>query len=165
MQQDFAREVLGRLPLAEAVLSVGRWVTDALFLDARFARQRGAGYEKVLSFGGVVQRSADALLEHRGSGRKSFTRAREKGQLEASVQAVYQKLGRVPLGLSEAGLAESPERVRPVYPAAATVPVPPSVQEFAVMGVEGKASKQVAKRLKPLQGRKGGILGGKARVV
>jgi len=165
MQQDFAREVLGRLPLAEAVLTLWRWVVDPLFLLSLFARHRGAGYEKVLSFGGVVQLIAAALLEHRGSGRKSFARARENGQLEASVQAVYQKLGRVPLGLSEAWLAESTERVRPVYPAAATVPVPPSVQEFAVMVVDGKAIKKVAKRLKPLQGRKGGILGGKALVA
>jgi len=165
MQQDFAREVLGRLPLAEAVLTLWRWVVDPLFLLALFARHRGAGYEKVLSFGSLVQLIADALLEHRGSGRQSFTRARETGQLAASVQAVYQKLGRVPLGLSEAWLAESTERVRPVYPPAATVPLPPSVQEFAVVVLDGKAIKRVAKRLKPLRGRKGGVLGGKALVA
>jgi len=165
MQQDFAREVLGRLPLAEAVLSLWRWVVDPLFLLSLFARHRGAGYERVISFGGLVQLIADALIEYRGSGRKSFARARENGQLEASVQAVYQKLGRVPLGLSEAWLAESTERVRPVYPTAARVPVPPSVQEFAVLIVDGKAIKKVAKRLKPLQGRQGGILGGKALVA
>jgi hypothetical protein len=85
--------------------------------------------------------------------------------LEASVQAVYQKLGRVPLGLSEAWLAESTERVRPVYPPAATVPLPPSVQEFAVVVLDGKAIKRVAKRLKPLRGRKGGVLGGQALVA
>jgi hypothetical protein len=116
MQQDFARAVLGRLPLAEAVLTLWRWVVDPLFLLSLFARHRGAGYEKVLSFATLVQLMADALLEHRGSGRKSFARAREQGQLDASVQAVYQKLGRVRLGLSEAWLAESTARVRPVYP-------------------------------------------------
>ena len=85
--------------------------------------------------------------------------------MAASVQAVYQKLGRVPLGLSEAWLAESMDRVRPVYPLAATVPVPPAVQEFAVVVLDGKAIKRVAKRLKPLRGRKGGVLGGKALVA
>jgi len=79
MQQDFAQEVLGRLPLAEAVLTLWRWVVDPLFLLARFARHRGAGYEKVLSFGALVQLIAAALLEHRGSGRKSLARARETG--------------------------------------------------------------------------------------
>jgi hypothetical protein len=165
MQQEFAREVLTRLPLAEAVLTLWRWVADEFFLHTLFAGHRGAGYEKVLSFGSLVQLIADALLEHRGSGRKSFVRAQERGELAASVQAVYQKLGRVPLGLSEAWLAESTERVRPVYPLAATVPVPPSVREFAVLVVDGKVIKRVAKRLKPLRGRKGGVLGGKALVA
>jgi hypothetical protein len=146
-------------------LTVWRGVGDPLFLFSLFARQRGAAYEKVLSFATVGQLMADALLEHRGSGRQSFTRAQENGQVEGSVQAVYQKLGRVPLGVSEAWLAESTVRVRPVYPAAARVPVPSSLQEFAVMVVDGKASKRVAKRLKPLQGRKGGVLGGKALVA
>jgi hypothetical protein len=165
MQPDFAREVLTRLPLAEAVLTLWRWVVDPLCLLALFARHRGAAYEKVLSFASLVQLIADALLEHRGSGRKSFTRARKTGQLAASVQAVYQKLSRVPLGLSEAWLAESTERVRAVYPAAARVPVPSAVQEFTVVVVDGTAIKRVAKRLKPLQGRKGGVLGGKALVA
>lgn len=165
MPQDFAREVLARLPLAEAVLTVWRWVVDPLFLLALFARHRGTAYEKVLSFGSLVQLIADALLEHRGSGRKSFTRAQEQGQLAASVPAVYQKLGRVPLGLSEAWLAESTARVRPVYPRVARVSVPPSVQAYTVLLVDGKAIKRVAKRLKPLQGRKGGVLGGKALVA
>jgi Transposase DDE domain len=165
MQQDFAREVLGRLPLAEAVLSLWRWVVEPLFLLSLFARHRGAGYERVISFGVLVQLIADALLEHRGSGRKSFARAQENGQLEASVQAVYQKLGRVPLALSEAWLAESTERVRPVYPQRATMAVLPSLETFQVLIVDGKAIKRVAKRLKPLRGRKGGVLGGKALVA
>lgn len=165
MQADFAQEVLGRLPLAEAVLTLWRWVVDPLFLLSLFARQRGTGYEKVISFGVLVQLIADALLEHRGSGRKSFQRGREQGLLTASPQAVYQKLGRVPLGLSEAWLAESTERVRPGYPAAARLLPPPSVQGLQVIVVDGKAIKRVAKRLKPLQGRQGGILGGKALVA
>jgi hypothetical protein len=165
MQADFAREVLGRLPLAAAVLTLWRWVADPLFLLSVFARHRGAGYEKVLSFGVLVQLIADALLEHQGSGRKSFLRAQERGELETSVQAVYQKLGRVPLGLSEAWLAESTERVRPVYPAPAALVLPPCVQALRVIVVDGKAIKRVAKRLKPLQGRQGGVLGGKALVA
>src|ERR1700757_197492 len=107
MEAEFAREVLSRLPLAEAVLSLWRWVADPLFLLSVFARHRGRGYEKDLSFGVVVQLIADALLEQQGSGKKSFARGQEQGLLTASVQAVYQKLGRLPLGLSEAWLAES----------------------------------------------------------
>lgn len=165
MEAEFARAVLSRLPLAEAVLSVWRWVADPLFLFSVFARHCGVGYEKEISFGVLVQLIADALLEHQGSGRKSFERGREQGRLTASIQAVYQKLGRVPLGLSEAWLAESTARVRPGYPVAVGLPLPPALQGLEVIVVDGKAIKRVAKRLKPLQGRKGGVLGGKALVA
>jgi hypothetical protein len=165
MTAEFAREVLTRLPLAEAVLSLWRWVVDPLFLLSVFARHCGVGYEKEISFSVLVQLIADALLEHHGSGRKSFARGREQGLLTASVQAVYQKLGRVPLGLSEAWLAESTARVRSVYPSAAGMPLSPALQGLEVIVVDGKAIKRVAKRLKPLQGRKGGVVGGKALVA
>lgn len=165
MEAEFAYEVLSRLPLAEAVLSLWRWVADPLFLVSVFARHRGQGYEKEISFGVVVQLIADALLEHQGSGKKSFARGQEQGLLTASVQAVYQKLGRIPLGLSEAWLAESTARLRPVYPEAAYLPMAPALRDLAVIIVDGKAIKRVAKRLKPLRGRKGGVLGGKALVA
>jgi hypothetical protein len=165
MAAEFAREVLIRLPLAEAVLSLWRWVADPLFLLSVFARHSERGYEKEIRFGVLVQLIADALLEHQGSGRRSFERGREQGLLTASVQAVYQKLGRVPLGLSEAWCAESTARMRPVYPVAAGVAVPLTLAGLEVIIVDGKAIKRVAKRLKPLQGRKGGVLGGKALVA
>jgi hypothetical protein len=165
MEAEFAREILSRLPLAEAVLSLWRWVADPLFLLSVFARHRGQGYEKEISFGVVVQLIADALLEHQGSGKKSFVRGREQGLLTASVQAVYQKLGRMPLGLSEAWLAESTARLRPIYPEAASLPVALALRDLEILIVDGKAIKRVAKRLKPVRGRKGGVLGGKALVA
>ena len=165
MEAEFAREVLSRVPLAEAVLRLWRWVAAPLFLLSVFARHRGLGYEKEICFEVLVQLIADALLEHQGSGRKSFERGREQGLLTASVQAVYQKLGRLPLGLSEAWLAESTARRRPGYPAAARLPLTPAFRDLAIIVVDGKALKRVAKRLKPLRGRKGGVLGGKALVA
>lgn len=165
MEAEFAREVLSRLPLAEAVLSLWRWVADPLFLLSVFARHSGAGYEKEIRFEILVQLIADALLEHQGSGRKSFERGREQGLLTASVQAVYQKLGRLPLGLSEGWLAESTARLRPIYPSPARLALAPALAGLEVIIVDGKAMKRVAKRLKPLQGRKGGVLGGKALVA
>lgn len=165
MEAEFAREILSRLPLAEAVLSLWRWVADPLFLLSVFARHRGQGYEKEISFEVLVQLIADALLEHQGSGKKSFERGREQGLLTASVQAVYQKLGRLPLGLSEAWLAEGTARLRPIYPEAAYLPIAPALRNLEVIIVDGKAIKRVAKRLKPLRGRKGGVLGGKALVA
>jgi hypothetical protein len=61
MTAEFAREVLTRLPLAEAVLSLWRWGADPLFLLSVFARHREAGYEKAMSFGVVGQLSAEAV--------------------------------------------------------------------------------------------------------
>jgi Transposase DDE domain len=165
MEAEFAREILRHLPLAEAVLSLWRWVADPLFLLSGFTRHRGLGYEKEISFGVVVQLIADALLEHQGRGRKSFERGREQGVLTARVQAVSQKLSRVPLGVSEAWLAESTARLRPVYPAAARLSVSPALRGLEVIIVDGKAIKRVAKRLKPLRGRNGGVFGGKAWVA
>jgi hypothetical protein len=88
MDTELAREIVSRLPLAEAVLSLWRWGADPLFLLSVFVRHRGLGYEKAISFEVLVQLLADALLEHQGSGKKSFARGREQGLLTASVQAV-----------------------------------------------------------------------------
>ncbi|NOT56574.1 MAG: hypothetical protein HOP18_18400, partial [Deltaproteobacteria bacterium] len=165
MDTELAREIVSRLPLAEAVLSLWRWVADPRFLLSVFARHRGPGYEKAISFEVLVQLIADALLEHQGSGKKSFVRGREQGLLTASIQAVYQKLGRIPLDLSDAWLAESSARLRPIYPEAACLPLAPALRDLEVIIVDGKAIKRVAKRLKPLRGRKGGVLGGKALVA
>ena len=140
-------------------------MADPLFLLSVFARHSGLGYEKEISFGVLVQWIADALLEPQGSGRKSCERGREQGLLTASVQAVYQKLGRLPLGLSEAWLAESTARIRPIYPGAAQLSLSPALAGLEVIVVDGKTMKRVAKRLKPLRGRKGGVLGGKALVA
>ena len=152
MEAEFAREVLSRLLLAEAVLSLWRWVADPVFLLSVFTQHRGQGYEKEIRFEVLVELIADALLEHQGSGKKSFARAREEGLLTARVQAVYQKLGRMPLGLSEAWLAESTARLRPVYPEAAQLPVAPALRDLEVIIVDGKAIKRVAKRLQPWRG-------------
>jgi hypothetical protein len=165
MEAEFAREILSRLPLADAVLSLWRWVAEPVFLLSVFTRHRGLGYEKEMSFGVLVQLIAAALLEPQGRGRKSFERGREQGLLTTSVQAVYQKLSRVPVGLREAWRAESTARRRPVYPEAARLPVSPALQDLEVIIVEGKAIKRVAKRLKPVRGRNGGVLGGKALVA
>ena len=69
------------------------------------------------------------------------------------------------MGLREAWLAESTARLRPLYPEAARLPVAPALRDLAVIIVDGKAIKRVAKRPKPLRGRNGGVLGGKALVA
>src|SRR5437868_14015267 len=64
--------VLGKLPLAEAVLALGSYVLGPAEMDRIFDAYRGRSFEKVLDFHTFVQLIADALLQHGGSGRQSF---------------------------------------------------------------------------------------------
>jgi hypothetical protein len=159
------REVLARLPLAEAVLLVWSHLADETFLTDLFEAHRGRCYQRVLTFPVLVSLIAEALLEHGGSGRQSFERAAEDGQLLASIQAAYGKLSRLPIPLSEALLAHGTGRLRALFPEGAASPVPRSLRDFSVVVLDGKAIKRVAKRLKPLRGVTGGVLGGKALVA
>jgi hypothetical protein len=161
----FDREACRRLPLAEACLRLLAFVTDADFLQGVFDRHHGRSYQRDISFPLFVHLIADALLEHHGSGRQSFTRAREDGELGASVQAAYGKLARLPIGLSQGFLAESTRRLLGVFPAPAAQPPPPSLAGLAVCALDGKKLKYVAHRLKPLRRLKGQVLGGKLVVA
>jgi hypothetical protein len=164
---DFAPEVLARLPLAEAVLLLWHWHCDPQTLDALFEEHRGACYTRDLSFATLAALIGDALLEHDGSGRQSFQRGRDHGTLSVSDQAAYQKLGRLPLAVSEAFLSASTQGLLELCPPAqqADAPSPDSLSALAVIVLDGKAIKGVPKRLRPLRGQSGGVLGGKALVA
>jgi hypothetical protein len=154
-----------RVPLAEAVLTLWRFVADDERLETLFEEHRGRCYTKILQFQTMVRLMHDALVAYRGSGRASFDRAAEAGELPVSVRAAFGKLRRLPLKLSEAFLAEGSSRLREVVPVTAMRDVPPSLREFRVVILDGKAIKGVVKRLKPLRGRSGGVLGGRALVA
>jgi hypothetical protein len=160
-----ARPVLERLPLAESVLLAWSWIAEASFLQSIFEQFRGRSYEKLISFPLIVQLMADALLERGGSANKSFELAIHEDQLAATVQAAYGKLRRLPISLSMAFLAGCTDRLRALFPTAATTPPPKSLAGLAVVVYDGKAIKRVAKRLKKLRGMPGGLLGGRALVA
>jgi Transposase DDE domain len=165
MVLEFQHEVLHRLPLAEAVMDLWHWLVDCEFLSGVFEEHRGASYERRIAFPVMVHLIADALLQDGGSGRKSFQRHRENGELPASIQAAYQKLSRIPLAVTEAFLREATQRLLQVVPAPAGENLPASLRVFVPIIIDGKAIKRVPKRLKPLRGCKGGVLGGKALVA
>ncbi len=146
------RDLMARMPLAEAVLTLWRWVADAALLD---------------SFSFLVYHIRDALLEFNGSGRRTMEKAEERGQLETSFRAVYGKLQRLPIAISTALLAECTARLRVLYPEAdkARTPLPENLAGYRIEIIDGKAIKRVAKRLKPLWGLPGGVLGGRALVA
>jgi hypothetical protein len=163
--QAFEYEVCQRLPLADAVLRLLNYISADDFLDGVFQRHHGRSYEDILSFPLFTHLIADSLLAcHQASAHQSFLKARAQGILPTCVEALYGKLRRVPLTLSEGFLAEATERLRQVFPDAGTA-LPASLQELDVYVFDGKKLKYVAKRLKPLRLLRGHLLGGKLLVV
>ena len=169
MHQDFDREVLSRLPLAEATLVLWQFVCDDDSLHKLYDRHRGRTYQKKITFPLLAQLVRDALLQPSGSGHKSFCQAQQDGILPAVLSSTYDKLGHLPFAVSEAFLAEGADRLRHVFPetqvAAVDDPIPPSLREFEVTVLDGKVVKGVPRRLQPTRQRKGGLLGGKGLVA
>jgi Transposase DDE domain len=167
VHQDFDREVLSRLPLAEAVLALWQFVCDDEHLDVLYDRHRGGTYEKKITFPLMVQLVRAALLEPDGSGHQSFRHAQLDGTLNAALSSVYDKLGHLPAAVSEAFLAAGADRLRQVLPDTPTRadPLPASLRGFEVLVLDGKVVKRVPRRLKPARQRKGGLLGGKGLVA
>ena len=157
--------MLARMPLAEAVLWLWRFITNEERMATLWEANRGRCYERVISFALIVQLTADALLQYGGSGRRSFEKSVERGELDASIQAAYRKLGRLPLPLSEAFVADGGALLRTMFPRQARRKLPRSLNRFQVVILDGKAIKNVAKRLLGLRGVAGGLLGGRTLVA
>lgn len=161
----FDDQLLCRLPLAESVLTVLKHVWDEDGLAELFARHRGTGCEVKVTFSLLVELVMDAIIEYRGSGRQSFRQAREDGRLRATDGAVYGKLRRMPVRLSEAFLRETTRRISDLLPVDNGVSnFPASLRNHRVLVVDGKKLKKLPKRLKPLREVSGKVLGGKVVV-
>jgi hypothetical protein len=159
-----SQEVLARMPLAEAVLLLWGQLTDEERLQSIWDQFRGRCYDQVISFPVMVQLIADALLQYEGSGRRSFEKGIENEQLQASVQAAYGKLRRLPIAVSQAFLASGSAALLEIFPTWAEWQLPKSLRSLRVQIVDGKAIKYVEKRLQPLRGVSGGLLGGRVLV-
>lgn len=157
-----ALEVLARLPLAEAFYSLWRFLADEQNLQPLFDMHRGPSHQQQLTFTELVQVIADALTRSQGSGRKAIRDALQAQQLSTQQRAVYGKLGRVPLPLAEALLADLTARLRPLFPPAPRhTEGPDSLADLSLVIVDGKKIKRVAKRLLETRGRPGKLFGGK----
>jgi hypothetical protein len=165
MDADVVGRIAAALPLAEAACQLLRLVCDEDRLNALFERHRGRCYEKIITFPQIVRMIGDALLHEGGSGYRVFSKARETGELEASMVAAYRKLGRLNIDLSMAFLGDSTDPLRDLFPKRARRQPPPSLRKFRTVILDGKAIKKVAKRLKPLRGTAGGLLGGRTLVA
>jgi hypothetical protein len=163
--EAFELEVCQRLPLADAVLRLLNYVSADDFLDGVFERHHGRSYEDVLSFPLFTHLIADTLLaRNHAAAHQSFLKAHAQGTLPTCVEALYGKLRRVPLPLSQGLLHEATDRLRQLFPDSSAA-LPASLQGLDVYVFDGKKLKFVAKRLKPLRLLRGHILGGKLLVV
>jgi hypothetical protein len=161
----FETSVLSRLPLVEASAVVLGHVLEPAFLDQLFEEHRQRAYTDVLQFSTLVRLIGDALTHYGGSARQSFEAAHEAGRLSVGSRAVYAKLGRLPIPLSEAFLAGVTARLRGLRPATPAVTLPASLDAYHVIVFDGKKLKRLSKRLKPLRGVSGQLLGGKLLVA
>src|ERR1700678_3243052 len=121
MDASFDAEVLRRLPLADAALSLYRWALDEGFLEGLWNRHRGKNYKGQISFPLMVSLIFGSLVKY-GSGRKAFAKAIDEKQLNTTPNAAYDKLRRLPLKLSEAFLAQTSDRLQEVCPPPALSP-------------------------------------------
>jgi Transposase DDE domain len=159
---SFPLDVLARLPLAEAFYSLWHYLTTDDILQPLYEHHRGCCYEQRLSFGELVGVVADALTRHHGSGRQAIQDALDQQQLSTQQRAVYGKLSRVPLPLSEAVLSTLTAQLRLVLPPAVVhTTLPASLAGLTVVVLDGKKIKRVAKRLLEVRGRPGKVFGGK----
>ena len=85
--------------------------------------------------------------------------------MPVSISSSYDKLGHLPLPVSEALLEEGTRRMDAVLPEVPAVdPLPDCWADHDVYGADGKAIKHVKRLLKPLRGLQAGILGARASV-
>jgi hypothetical protein len=161
----FSAAVLEKLPLADAVWRLLHFTMADAWLDDLWERTRGRCYERDLKFSTLAHLIADALLEHGGSGHQAFERAREVERIPVSNGSAYEKLGNLPLPVSEALLEEGSRRMHAVLPEVAAVdPLPGCWAGYDLFASDGKAIKHVKRLLKPLRGLQAGILGARASV-
>jgi Transposase DDE domain len=161
----FSAAVLEKLPLADSVWRLLHFAMDDPWLEDLWTRHRGRCYQRDLKFSTLAHLIADALLEHGGSGLQAFERAQEAAILPVSIASAYDKLGNLPVPVSETLLAEGTPRMNAVLPVIPALdPLPDCWADFEVFGADGKAIKHVKRLLKPLRGLQAGILGARASV-
>jgi len=162
----FTSQVLNKVPLAQAALQVLSFALDETFLEEVYEKNRGATYTKLIGFPLITRLVCDALFQDK-SGRRVFEKAQEEETLPASVEAAYKKLSRLPVAVSTAFLEGASGRIRELFPCGCEeTSLPASLAGFTGIVIDGKATKQIPHRLKPLRSPKvGGLVGGRGLVA
>jgi Transposase DDE domain len=155
--------IVQRLPLAQAVLGLFQYVLAPTFLEDLFQRCRGRAYHKELSFTALVH-LVGAAITHHSSVHQALQKRRRDQHLPVSDRAFYGKLGRVPLSLSLGLLDEGTQRLQSLLAATVNHAVPACFDALQVLLVDGKKSKNVAKRLAACRNQPGRVFGAKLLV-
>jgi Transposase DDE domain len=164
----FSAKVLSKLPLADAAWRILHFTLADSWLADLWNRERGRCYEKVLEFSTLARLITEALTQHGGSGRQAFERGQESDTLPVAISSAFDKLGNLPLPLSQKLLEEGTQRLGEILPQKSAVEpflLPACWDGHEVFGADGKAIKHVKRLLKPLRGLQAGILGARASVV
>lgn len=164
----FDVQVLSRLPLATAVLSLLRWVTQAEPLENIYeGADRGRCHTRVLKFSVLVGIIWECLLQAEGSARAGLLKVEDEQRLPVSLKAFYSKLGKMPLSVTMDFFRDSAARLRAALPTHNSK-LPQSLAEFSVQLIDGKVVKHVHRRLLELRHNRvtaSKLLGGRALVA
>lgn len=79
--EAFVREVMGRLPLASAVLELFDFAFEPRLLESLYEENRGRCYTSELTFGKFLSLLRDCLLVHGGSGHRGVAAAEAAGEM------------------------------------------------------------------------------------
>ena len=162
----FTLQVLNKVPLAQATLQALSFALDDAFLEEMYEKNRGSTYTKLIGFPLITRLVCDALFQDK-SGRRVFEKAHEEEILPASVEAAYKKLSRLPVAVSTAFLEGASGRLRELFPQGCEeTSLPASLAQYTGIVIDGKVTKKIPHRLKPLRSAKvGGLVGGRGLVA
>ena len=159
-------QALGQVPLAEALWLLWKDVLPDEAINQHFDRHRGQCYTLEFSFSDIVHLVCDALCQHQGRAQPTLTRHAGSARCPASEQAFYGKLRRTPFAVSDEFVPWGAERLRAWLPSNTRAAViPESLSGLRVLVFDARTAKNAAKRLKPLRGKPGAALGGRALAV
>lgn len=150
MDSSFDRTVLTRLPLAEAVLTLMRWMLDHTLLNSTYDDHRGRCHTRVLTFPAFVQLLFDCLTHPWVSARAALVKARDEKRLPVSLKAFYNKLKNTPVAVSLGLFRQAAARLHAVTPDYRPG-CPASLQPLTTLLMDGKVVKHVCRRLKALR--------------
>ena len=160
----FTEQLLSRLPLARAVMEAFHFAFDDQMLELLYQANKGRCYTDTLSFPAMVGLVRDALLEHQGSGHRMYEQLQRDDKAIAHQSSFYRKLSNMPVEVSRALLRQcSMALSQLITPCSALLPG--CMEDLEPVVLDGKKIKNVARRLLPTRGYRGGLLGAKALVA